>query len=387
VTVTVTVCSSLTPLVGEVAVEDVGVRAVGVVPVAPTAHVRPNCLFPLFPLRVGRLRALWHGVSGWSRLGATTAPANVSHTLGLRAGVLVPSKWGGRCAAGRSAGERRRAPSQRSMPQPRTGRPVRVGQAPPPADGGAATFMWVVLAARRVAFDHSLGTCDGVCRRALPLALLICTVAGCSSSRTPSSVPATPPSAVGQSLVAPPPSVSKSSTVAQAAPSITAASGPAATTTAAPTPAAPSSSGPSAAATQDRCDIATLAVTDDAGQAAGGRLTGRLTFRNIGEAPCILGGFPGLLRLDSSRRPLRTNVERALTSAPTVTLQSGARASSSYSYPGEAASGVSSCPKPAQYAEVTPPGSKKFIVVKSQLRPCDEAGTISVSPVMSDATP
>jgi len=79
----------LDPVGREVAVEDVGVRAVGVVPVAPTAHVRPNCLFPLFPLRVGRLRALWHGVSGWSRLGATTAPANGRVSWFLRSGAVA----------------------------------------------------------------------------------------------------------------------------------------------------------------------------------------------------------------------------------------------------------------------------------------------------------
>ncbi|MDQ2759184.1 MAG: DUF4232 domain-containing protein [Actinomycetota bacterium] len=143
---------------------------------------------------------------------------------------------------------------------------------------------------------------------------------------------------------------------------------PATNTVTAPSPTPASSTGG-----PPRCSE--LAATDDGGQGAGGTYYGRVTFRNVTDQTCVLGGFAGLQHLDPAGRPLPTNVIRD-GSSHLVTLAPQARASFAY----RTSDGATGPCQDAPRMEVTPPGSYHQIVVVEKAPDCEPG--IGVSAVM-----
>jgi len=134
-----------------------------------------------------------------------------------------------------------------------------------------------------------------------------------------------------------------------------------------------------------RCHTSQLAATDDGAAGDGnGNQVGEIVFRNISDQVCTMSGYPGLRRLDESRNPLPTDAAWDLAGprAALVFLAPHQQAAARYSYPTGGCQTTTGA-APAGFAEVTPPDERDFIVVHSNMAPCDPPGTIHIAAVQA----
>ena len=124
---------------------------------------------------------------------------------------------------------------------------------------------------------------------------------------------------------------------------------------------------------------------------AAGTIETTIALKSTATAPCILGGYPGLLLLSSSGSSLPTKVIRhgtySFTSmAPTtVTLAVGESVYFNIGYSDVPVGNETSCPTSASL-EVTPPNAYSHLVLPVKLAPCG-GGTLVVSPVFPSPGP
>lgn len=153
----------------------------------------------------------------------------------------------------------------------------------------------------------------------------------------------------------------------------------------------PSTSTPSIASTQTttttttppRCTVSQLSVRQTSSNGAAGSIGLTYAFTNISRSTCSLFGYPGMLMLNASGKPLPTTVVRAPSvvvpsvAEHTVVLAPNAIASF---YAGYSDVSASSCPQ-ASRLEVTPPNDYDHLVISTAIAPC--RGRINVSPVFA----
>jgi hypothetical protein len=137
------------------------------------------------------------------------------------------------------------------------------------------------------------------------------------------------------------------------------------------------------ATTPPRCTVSQLSVRQTSSNGAAGSIGLTYAFTNISGSTCSLFGYPGMLMLNASGKPLPTTVVRApsvvvpAVSEHTVVLAPNAIASF---YAGYSDVSASSCPQ-ASRLEVTPPNAYDHLVISTSIAPC--RGRINVSPVFA----
>lgn len=110
-----------------------------------------------------------------------------------------------------------------------------------------------------------------------------------------------------------------------------------------------------------------------------------MALKNTTARSCTLGGYPGMLLLNSAGAGLPTKVVRKgsygfTAMAPTtVTVVPGNAAYFNIGYSDVPVGGETSCPTSAA-VEVTPPNQIDHLTVKATMAPCG-GGTLVVSPV------
>ena len=151
-----------------------------------------------------------------------------------------------------------------------------------------------------------------------------------------------------------------------------------------PTPsssAAPSTS-PQAPAAGERCHTRELGAALQQQRPGGGSRYAVLTLTNRSSRTCPVTGFPGLQLLDSSSKPLPTNVVRDQQQPPqTVQLAPGAAAYTTLHWglvPGDGEPQTTQCePTPAS-VEVTPPDETTHLVIGWTYGPVCQKGRIDL---------
>ena len=199
-----------------------------------------------------------------------------------------------------------------------------------------------------------------IVRSAVPVlvaGLLAGSLAGCSGSSSDAAAPA--PSPVTVTTTVTPPAPPPSPTVA---PSTSSAS---------------ATVSPSAAATgTQRCDAPALVVASGPPNGAAGTVYYSVVFRNTGEQPCFLRGFPGVSAADASGAGKVDAVRDTTKPATRVVLD-----------PGQSAHAVlavrnvppTSAPCPSYPTLlVTPPDSRQTQRVVREVSPCAKEMRISV---------
>jgi len=135
--------------------------------------------------------------------------------------------------------------------------------------------------------------------------------------------------------------------------------------------------------TPPRCTVSQLSVRQTSSNGAAGSIGLTYAFTNISGSTCSLFGYPGMLMLNASGKPLPTTVVRAPSvvvpsvAEHTVVLAPNAIASF---YAGYSDVSASSCPQ-ASRLEVTPPNAYDHLVISTSIAPC--RGRINVSPVFA----
>lgn len=148
-----------------------------------------------------------------------------------------------------------------------------------------------------------------------------------------------------------------------------------------PSPATPATT-PQAPAAGERCHARELAAALQQQRPGGGSRYAVLTLTNRSSRTCPVAGFPGLQLLDSSSRPLPTNVVRNQQQPPqTVQLAPGAAAYTTLHWglvPGDGEPQTTQCePTPAS-VEVTPPDETTHLVIGWTYGPVCQKGRIDL---------
>jgi len=164
----------------------------------------------------------------------------------------------------------------------------------------------------------------------------------------------------------------------------TASASASATGTGTPSATGPSSSASPSPGVSGRCHTSELAASAGQTNGAAGTTYGTIVLRNTSSTACTLTGFPGLLRLDASGRPLPTTVVRSQDTPTRVPLAPGAVASFGYSYSNVPSGNATACAPPATLTQVTPPDERDRLSVRVALSPC-EGGRVLVGPVRAGA--
>jgi hypothetical protein len=143
-----------------------------------------------------------------------------------------------------------------------------------------------------------------------------------------------------------------------------------------------------------RCLTSQLSVKPGSSEGAAGSIGQVVHFENISRSRCGLLGYPGMLMLDASGRPLATEVHRgssgtvAARAVRLVVLAAGGEASFDLGYADSTGYGNERCPTSAR-VEITPPNDFAHLTISWHLQPYGgdiphlECGEITVSPVFA----
>lgn len=143
-----------------------------------------------------------------------------------------------------------------------------------------------------------------------------------------------------------------------------------------------------------RCLTRALSANRGSPEGAAGSIGQVVHFKNHSSATCSLYGYPGMLMLDASGKPLPTDVHRGSSvtvparPARLVTLASGGEASFDLGYADSTGFGDDRCPTSTR-VEITPPNDYKHLTIAWRLQPYGgdiphlRCGEITVSPVFA----
>jgi hypothetical protein len=157
----------------------------------------------------------------------------------------------------------------------------------------------------------------------------------------------------------------------------------------APSSSATPATSPQAPAAGERCHTRELGAALQQQRPGGGSRYAVLTLTNRSSRSCPVTGFPGLQLLDSSSRPLPTNVVRNQQQpSQTVQLAPGAAAFTTLHWglvPGDGEPQTTQCePTPAS-VEVTPPDETTHLVIGWTYGPVCQKGRIDL-PALAPGT-
>jgi hypothetical protein len=148
-----------------------------------------------------------------------------------------------------------------------------------------------------------------------------------------------------------------------------------------------SSSTTSTSAGTARCATAALSGSVAGSSGAAGTIETTIALKSTASTTCVLGGYPGLLLLNSTGTALPTTVVRKGTYSftsmvpTTVTLAPGQSTYFNIGYSDVPVGSETSCPSSASL-EVTPPNATDHLVIAATMAPCG-GGTMVVSPVFA----